>query len=178
MTPYDTFESGQAELLSEVDINDLVIGPRRRDELHRLGLRHRAVHVLVFNPAGEVFLQQRSDTKDINPGLWDSSAAGHVDHGEHYDACARRELAEELGIVRNDLELLLKLRASAVTGWEFIQVYRVVHDGGLLLNPDEIVGGQWLSVGAVDAWLAEGGAGLTGSFQHLWRACREFLREG
>lgn len=177
MTTSVNLESVQAELLSEVDAFDVVMGPRSRGDLHRLGLRHRAVHILVFNPAGEVFLQRRSDTKDINPGLWDTSAAGHVDHGESYDACARRELAEELGIVGCDLAFLIKLPASAITGWEFIQVYRVVHEGALFPNPDEIVGGQWLSGAAVDAWLAEGGAGLTGSFQHLWRVCRGLLPE-
>ena len=86
------------ELLTEVDSEDRVIGPRARGEIHRLGLRHRSVHILVFNPRGELFLQQRAASKDINPGLWDTSAAGHVDHGESYDACARRELREELGI--------------------------------------------------------------------------------
>ena len=70
------------ELLYEVDEHDAIIGPRTRGELHRLKLRHRAVHILLFNRRGEVFLQKRSASKDINPGLWDTSAAGHVDFGE------------------------------------------------------------------------------------------------
>ena len=86
------------EWLSEVDEQDVVIGRRRRDEIHRLGLRHRSVHILVFNPGGELFLQRRSLSKDIHPGLWDTSAAGHVDAGEAYERTAWRELGEELGI--------------------------------------------------------------------------------
>ena len=35
-------------------------------------------------------------SKDSSPGLWDSSASGHLDCGEDYDACAVRELREEL----------------------------------------------------------------------------------
>jgi predicted NUDIX family NTP pyrophosphohydrolase len=38
-------------------------------------------------------------TKDCFPGAWDSSASGHFDSGEDYDACAVRELREELGLV-------------------------------------------------------------------------------
>ena len=45
-----------AEILSVVDSTDSVIGEKRRDEIHLQGLRHRAVHVLVFNPKGAIFL--------------------------------------------------------------------------------------------------------------------------
>ena len=67
--------------------------------MHREGLKHRAIHVLVFNARGEIFLQKRSMTKDTFPGAWDSSASGHLDSGEDYDACAVRELREEFGLV-------------------------------------------------------------------------------
>jgi isopentenyl-diphosphate delta-isomerase type 1 len=165
------------ELLSEVDEHDRVVGPRPRGELHRFGLRHRAVHILVFNPAGEVFLQQRSMSKDINPGLWDTSAAGHVDHGEDYDQCARRELIEELGIdVGAGLQPLFKIEACATTGWEFIQVYRTRHDGALRLNPEEITQGQWLPAAELDDWIARGGEGLTPSFIYIWQSYRVSTR--
>lgn len=157
------------ELLYEVDEQDRIIGPRTRGELHRLKLRHRAVHILLFNHRGEVFLQKRSASKDINPGLWDTSAAGHVDYGEDYDQCARRELEEELGIrAAEGLALLFKLPASAATGWEFIQIYRFVNDGPLVMNKAEIDSGDWLEVGKVNEWIAKGGAGLTTSFQVIW----------
>ena len=87
-----------SEILTVVDEHDRVIGARRRDEIHRLGLRHRATHVLVFDLAGRLFLQRRGLHKDSNPGLWDSSVAGHVDDGESYDQCCIREIKEEIGI--------------------------------------------------------------------------------
>src|SRR6478672_13109465 len=86
------------EVFDVVDEQDQVIGRERRSEVHRLNLRHRAVHVLVFNSQGEVFLQKRSMSKDTFPGAWDSSASGHLDCGEDYDACAIRELREEIGL--------------------------------------------------------------------------------
>src|SRR5271156_2765821 len=88
----------QDEIFDVVNDQDEVIGQRSRGEVHRLGLKHRAVHVLVFNGRGEVFLQKRSMQKDTFPGAWDSSASGHLDSGEDYDACAARELREELGL--------------------------------------------------------------------------------
>ena len=61
------------EIFDVVNERDEVIGSKPRSEVHRLGLMHRAVHILVFNARGEVFLQKRSMSKDRQPGLWDSS---------------------------------------------------------------------------------------------------------
>src|SRR6266702_5667294 len=86
------------ELFDVVNERDEAIDRKPRSEVHRLGLMHRATHVLVFNSRGQVFLQKRSMQKDRQPGLWDSSASGHVDSGEDYDVCAVRELQEEIGL--------------------------------------------------------------------------------
>ena len=75
-----------------VDKNDRIRGYASRSEVHGNNLRHRAVHILIFNQVGEVYLQQRSRWKDRHPLKWDSSAAGHVTAGENYDETARREL--------------------------------------------------------------------------------------
>ena len=82
------------DMLAVVDECDEIVGFHPRGEVHRLGLKHRAAHILVFNRRGDLLLQKRSRTKEIAPGLWDSSAAGHVDGDESYDDCARRELEE------------------------------------------------------------------------------------
>ncbi len=84
------------EIFDVVNERDEVVGRQTRREVHRLGLMHRAVHVLVFNAANRIFLQKRSMKKDRQPGVWDSSASGHVDSGEDYDACALRELSEKI----------------------------------------------------------------------------------
>ena len=72
------------EIFDVVNERDEVVDQKPRAEVHRLGLLHRAVHILVFNSAGQVFLQKRSMSKDTHPGTWDSSTSGHVDSGEDY----------------------------------------------------------------------------------------------
>ncbi len=161
------------ELLCHVDEADRVVGSCRRGDAHRYGLRHRAVHILVFNGAGKVFLQKRARNKDINPGLWDTSAAGHVDYGETYDQCAARELAEELGIGSvAALEPLFKLPASERSGWEFVQVYRIRYDGDPRLNAAEIDEGRWFTPDEIDSNLADDRLPLTSSFVTLWQTFR------
>src|SRR5215469_17657864 len=86
------------EIFDVVNDRDEVIDRRPRSVVHRLGLLHRAVHVLVYNSRGQIFLQKRSIKKDRQPGLWDSSASGHLNSGEDYDACAVREVEEEIGL--------------------------------------------------------------------------------
>ena len=135
------------ELLDVVDENDLIIGVKTRAEIHARRLMHRATHILVFNRQGKLFIQKRSMSKDNDPGLWDTSAAGHVDSGEDYYSCAVRELHEELGIVVDSpLETLFRLAATKITGMEHCTVYRCTHDGPLELQADEIDEGKWVSV--------------------------------
>src|SRR5438034_4736987 len=106
-----------------VDKNDRILRYASRAEVHGNNLRHRAVHVLIFDQAGEVYLQQRSRGKDRHPLKWDSSAAGHVAARERYEETAQRELEEELGI-NVSLEKILKLSASPRTEQEFVWLYR------------------------------------------------------
>lgn len=158
------------ELLSVVDANDRLIDTRPRGEIHAAGLRHRAVHVLVFNTRRQLFLQKRAMSKDINPGLWDSSAAGHVDAGEHYDYCAVREMTEELGItVATAPEFLFKLPATQQTGMEFVQVYRCIHNGPFHLALDEIERGDWFSIQEISDRVSDNDDSLTDTFKTLWR---------
>src|SRR4051794_19032506 len=113
------------EIFDVVNERDEVIGRELRREVHRRGLRHRAVHILVFNDAGQVFLQKRSMSKDTHPGVWDSSSSGHLDCGEDYDACALRELREEIGLqVDVCPERVFKIDACDATGQEFVWIYR------------------------------------------------------
>ena len=70
------------EIFDVVNERNEVIGREPRSVVHRTGLKHRAVHILVFNARGELFLQKRSMAKDCFPGAWDSSASGHLDCGD------------------------------------------------------------------------------------------------
>lgn len=144
------------EIFDVVNENDEVIGCEKRGEVHRLGLRHRAIHVLVFNSRGEVFLQKRSMKKDTFPGAWDSSASGHLDCGEDYDACAIRELREEIGLMVDKVpEKLFKISACLETGQEFVWVYRCHAEGPFVLHPHEIETGGWFKPDEVTTWMSE-----------------------
>ena len=161
------------EIFDVVNERDEVIGKQTRSEVHRNGLMHRAVHVLVFNARGQVFLQKRSLQKDRQPGLWDSSTSGHVDSGEDYDATAIRELREEIGlIVKQPPQRLFKLSASAATDQEHLWVYRCEAEGPFALHPEEIERGGWFSPHEVTRWAAEKPHEFAGAFLVIWEKAR------
>ena len=161
------------DIFDVVDENDEVISQEPRSVVHARGLRHRAVHVLVFNAAGEIFLQLRSKTKDNNPGVWDSSCSGHVDAGESYAVAAERELMEEIGLLVEDpLEPLFKVDACKETGQEFVWVYRTQSEGPFELNSEEIGDGQWTTQGALTTNMEKNPADFSPSLLLIWKRLR------
>lgn len=157
------------EIFDIVNEEDCVIGQHPRAEVHRLMLRHRAVHVLVFNSRGQIFLQKRSMTKDCHPGVWDSSSSGHVDSGEDYDACAVREVREEIGLELQSVpERLFKIAACDQTGMEFVWVYRCESEGPFVLHPEEISEGAWFDVIEVSEWIGRAPEEFAPAFVMIW----------
>ncbi len=157
------------EIFDVVDEKDSVIGQESRAVVHRMKLLHRAVHILIFNSQGQIFLQKRSMQKDNFPGLWDSSAAGHLDTGENYEAACIREVGEELGIqCEIPPEKLFKIDACSQTGQEFVWVYRINHNGPFILHPEEIDYGDWLDCDEVTAWIKEKPEDFASAFIYIW----------
>jgi len=155
------------EFFPVVDEQDRKIGEAPRAEVHANNLRHRAVHILLFNFAGELLLQKRSASKDRHPLRWDSSAAGHVEGNETYDETAARELGEELGITTT-LERIGKIPASEKTGEEFIWVYRGEHNGPFQFSRDEITAVKFFPVEIVDRWIANKPDDFAPGFLECW----------
>jgi 16S rRNA (adenine1518-N6/adenine1519-N6)-dimethyltransferase len=151
-----------------VDENDNVIGTKLRSEVHAQNLLHRAVHILVFNDAGELLLQKRSAWKDREPCKWDSSAAGHLEPGESYQAGAIRETEEELGI-RPKLTPLGKIRACSNTGQEFVEVFTAQHEEPFVLPPSEIEDALFMPVGEVKAWIGARPQDFAPGFWEVWK---------
>jgi len=158
-----------AERFTVVDENDVVIGSLSRAEVHGNNLRHRAVHIFLFNRAGELLLQKRSRWKDRHPGLWDSSAAGHVNAGEEFDQTALRELKEELGVAA-ELTRVAKLPASEETGQEFVWLYRGEYSGPFTPAPSEIEALEFFPLDLIAEWIGHRAGDFAPGFLACWRA--------
>ena len=162
------------EYFDVVDASDQVIGRERRSEVHRRGLFHRAVHVLVFDSHGRLFLQKRSAAKDTFPRKWDSSSSGHLGCGEDYDSCAVREPQEEIGLIVTETpRRLFKVDACEETGQEHVWVYRCNSDGPLSLSVEEVETGDWFTPEQIDIWLATSPKDFAPAFPKIWAIYKE-----
>jgi 8-oxo-dGTP pyrophosphatase MutT (NUDIX family) len=74
---------------------------------HLLGLRHRAVHVILRSPQNLLVLQVRSPNKADWPDHIDTSVGGHVRAGETYLDAGLAEIEQELGLPAHNLEAWL-----------------------------------------------------------------------
>ena len=158
------------EIFDVVDPADRVIGQAPRSQVHSLHLLHRAVHVLLFDRSGALLVQKRSATKDTYPGCYDSSASGHLNAGEEYDAAAARETQEELGLVipLGTLQKQFKIDACADTGWEFVWIYTGQSSAELVVpNPDEIESVTALNRTQIESLLATQPESCARSFRRV-----------
>src|SRR5881398_3874727 len=158
-----------------VDKNDRILGYASRSQVHGNNLLHRAVHILIFDEAGDVYLQQRSRWKDRHPLKWDSSAAGHVAAGESYDDTARRELKEELGVLVA-LQKIAKLPASQKTDQEFVWLYRGVASGDVVPDKSEIEQGAFMPPTVIDGWTSARPGDFAPGFLECWKTYRRKTR--
>lgn len=158
------------ELFDLVDREDRVIGVVRRGEAHgNPALIHRSVQTLVFNAAGELLLQRRSQRKDLFPGYYCASASGHVDRGEEYAAAAARELREELGIAlpASDLTYLGKTLVVSEPETEITAVFLAHAEGPFTFHPTETAGGAFFPLTTIRATLAAGADGPSAALPAL-----------
>jgi 8-oxo-dGTP pyrophosphatase MutT (NUDIX family) len=141
-----------AELVEEVAPDGTVLRVVTRAEMRAQRLRHRCVYLLVVHD-GRLLVHQRAAHKDVWPSRWDVAAGGVVTAGEAWGVAARRELAEELGIDAEPVEVgeaTWEDEHVAVLG----RVYVVEHPGPFHFDDGEVVAARFVGAAELDEVLA------------------------
>lgn len=141
------------ELVDVIDESGRTVGVVTRREMRAGRLPHRCTYLLVFNRQGELFIHQRTATKDVFPAHWDVAIGGVLAAGETFDVGVRREAREELGI---DLEpqRLFPFRYEDTQTVVQAMVYEACHNGPFQLQAEEIVRGDFVSLAELDRLIA------------------------
>lgn len=129
------------EYLDVVNEKDEVVGKASRPDIYHNQLRHRIVHVFVFNDEGKLALQLRSKKCSFCPLHWVTSVGGHVQSGETYAEAAIRESEEELGF-RPDIELIGNFlyvdKTHNVGLKKFLGVFKAKHPGPFTIDEEAV----------------------------------------
>jgi isopentenyldiphosphate isomerase len=136
-------EAKREEWVDHVDEDDRVIERVTRRQMRAGNLLHRSVFILCFDPHERVYVQRRTLTKDVFPGLYDMFVGGVVEAGETYDHSALREVGEELGIVGPIPQPLFSHRYEGRESRSHIAVYQVVWDGPIVHQASEVDWGAY-----------------------------------
>lgn len=135
-----------------VDEEGNTIGKATRNECHNGSmLLHPVVHLHIFNKQGDLYLQKRSMSKDIQPGKWDTAVGGHVDFGEDIKDALRREVREELGVTEFEPELVKRYVFQSDREKELVNTYKTVYEGPFTIDPVELDGGRFWPIEEIKA---------------------------
>ncbi len=143
------------EIVDVVDESNRVLRRACRREVRGRNLLHRGVGIFCFDSRGRIYVHARTETKDIFPGMYDMLVGGVVSSGETYGDAARRELAEELGVSGPEPEYLFTHLYLGDRNRAWIQVYRVVWDGAIRHQAEEIAWGAWMEESGLPRMIAE-----------------------
>ncbi|HYW97144.1 MAG TPA: NUDIX domain-containing protein, partial [Bacteroidales bacterium] len=155
------------EMLPEVNEDGQIMGRAPRDRFHfnkKGKMLHPVVHMHVFNPRGEIFLQYRPPYKDVQPDKWDTAVGGHVSFGETIEEALKRETFEEIGLTDYKPVFLAKYTWETDVEKELVYMFMTVTGSMPVINPGELADGKFWS--ADDVMAGKKSGRFTPNFMH------------
>jgi len=178
--PTHSVVSSEEEPLILVDESDREVGFLSKGACHDGdGVLHRAFSLFVFNPAGELLLQQRSSDKRLWPMYWSNTCCSHPRRGETMEEATHRRLAQELGMTSR-LDHLFTFQYHASFGSlgserEVCWVFAGVSSVQPRPNPHEIAAVRWIDVHDLDREFATAPEAFTPWMTMEWPRVKDHI---
>jgi isopentenyldiphosphate isomerase len=170
-----------------VDAENRPAGVATRRRMHLGKLVHRAIHGLVYDDAGRIWLSQRDDV--VGRDKLDVSVTEHVWEGEDFAETASRALARRLGIPgARSLRALTEVfrdydehdggaeyGGRVIVDDRYMQIFVATWTGEIRPDPRVYRGGEWRRPGEIEALVAADPNRFTPHFVKDWLRVRERL---
>ncbi len=140
-----------------VDREGTRVGTAPRHRVRAENLRHAATAVLLRRPDGRIYVHRRAADKDWQPSAYDAAAGGILVAGESPEESARRELAEELGVLGVPLRPLGLSVFEDETTRVVEHCFEATYAGPVTHADGEVVAGAWMSLPALGERLRDPG---------------------
>ena len=126
-----------------------------KEEAHKKGIWHGAVHLIIINnDCTKTLFQRRCKDKKIYPNYWDIAVGGHISSKEDSLTAVKRELKEELGLnpdnyIFEEITTVKEiLEYKDLISKEFITTYIVKSDidvNQITLQKEEVSDVKWFT---------------------------------
>ena len=143
----------------------------RRGESIPAGIYHLVCDVIVRHADGSFLLMKRHPDKPRG-GIWEASAGGSALLGESPDACARRELLEETGILPHTMSEIGRSKCENRLYVEFLAEYDKDKDR-IVLQEGETVDFRWVDAEELLAYRRRGLLATARILQFIPALCKD-----
>ena len=182
MNSVNKIVSSESEELILVDVDDNQVGYSTKAACHDgAGVLHRAFSVFLFNDAGELLLQRRSESKRLWPGYWSNTCCSHPRRNETMRIATQRRLRDELNI-EAALEFVYRFTYQAEFGAlgsenELCHVYLGKIDSPVRANDHEISAIRFVSATTLGKEFDAMPEQFTPWFKMEWQTLQQDYRE-
>lgn len=145
------------EMLPIVEPDGRVIAQASRAYCHScFRPLHPVVHLEIVNRFGQIYLQKRSASKKLLPGLWDTAVGGHVSYGEFIQEALFREAGEELGLEEFNPIFIDSYISETELERELVNMFAIVGNFQPVPDRDEVSEGRYWSPEEIDSQIGKG----------------------
>lgn len=135
-----------------VNDQDKIVGYREKFAAHKIPVPlHRAISVVILDPAGKkMLLQKRAEGKPTWPLFWSNAVCTHPFKNESYQECAERRLKQEMGFstpLTEKFRFIYKADCDRTWGeHEYDVVFEGKYEGEVKPDPEEAADWKWMEI--------------------------------
>lgn len=163
------------EWLPIVDNEGKITGKASRSHVHKHPeLMHPVVHLHIINSSRQIYLQKRPESKQIQPGKWDTAVGGHVSFGESIEKALERETREEAGLTGLDIKPVARYIWKSEVETELVFMFVAQTKEIPVPDPIEVEEGKFWTLAEIQKNIGKGV--FTPNFEHEYAMLKKILK--